>query len=114
MKKRYRKNEMPQTIASTHIVGEHGSVVVSTMRLSFSGPETMVFLSDKDGQILSWRHIDEDRYSTIKKAQLGHEKVVRKYTRRLGSSDWLSFLNSLSVETDHYDTGEYDTGEYDE
>lgn len=66
--------------------------MVSTIWLgldhSFSGGsplifETMVFLTNRDGEVETWNEIAADRYSTEEEALKGHEEMCLSYIRPL-------------------------------
>lgn len=44
--------------------------------------ETMVFLSDKDGIVGDWKELEKANYDTEEEAELGHEKMVKKWKRK--------------------------------
>jgi len=41
--------------------------------------ETMVFKSDKNGEVKNFMDLDKENYSTKKEAEKGHRKMVKKW-----------------------------------
>lgn len=41
--------------------------------------ETMVFECDEKGNVISWEDLDANNYKTEKEAELGHQKMVKKW-----------------------------------
>jgi uncharacterized protein YcgL (UPF0745 family) len=44
------------------------------------GLETMVFICDKNGEVTDWMDLDSDRYSTVDEMELGHKRMISKWS----------------------------------
>jgi hypothetical protein len=80
MKKNIKEDKQ---IDLTHVVGEAGSVVVSTMFMEYIGYETLVFEADRSGKVKDWNELSGRRYDTLAEAKKGHEKIVKRYMQHL-------------------------------
>ena len=59
-----------------------GFVLVDTRNTPDHGPETMVFVCDKNGNVCDWRDLDCMRYKTIPEAIKGHAVMIEKWRKR--------------------------------
>ncbi len=41
--------------------------------------ETMVFECDENGDVSDWKDLDKDNYNTEEGAEIGHQKMVKKW-----------------------------------
>lgn len=56
-----------------------GYVWIDTCHTLDHGWETMVFISDENGNVLNWFDLDSDIYATKSQASEGHEEMVEKW-----------------------------------
>lgn len=56
-----------------------GLVQIDTRYTPDAGLETMVFLCDKDGNIIDGEELDSDHYETVEEAKIGHAKMIKKW-----------------------------------
>lgn len=56
-----------------------GYVLVDTCYTLDRGWETMVFASDKNGNVSNWSDLDCDVYATNFQASDGHEEMIEKW-----------------------------------
>lgn len=56
-----------------------GYVLVDTCYTLDHGWETMVFASDKNGNVSNWSDLDCDVYKTNFQASDGHEEMIEKW-----------------------------------
>lgn len=56
-----------------------GYVWIDTCYTLDCGWETMVFASDKNGNVSNWMDLDRDIYTTESQACEGHYEMVRKW-----------------------------------
>lgn len=54
-------------------------VVVDTYYTFDNGLETMVFASDKQGYVTSWKDLDAETYATPGEAEAGHRHMIEKW-----------------------------------
>ena len=56
-----------------------GYVLIDTCDTADHVLETMVFKCTEDGEVISWKKLDERRYITIQEAIKGHWDMIEKW-----------------------------------